>query len=131
MRGRLAFMADKPRLTPGPNHPITVTPSGDHIVVTAGGRVVADTRASLTLQEANYPPVPYIPLSDVDTSLLTRTDTTTWCPYKGEATYYAVTEGRDAVWEYQDPSEAVAAVRGHVAFYPDRVDSIAVTPATS
>lgn len=126
-------MADKPVLQPGPDHPITVTPTASRVVVTVAGKVIADTRNALTLQEASYPAVQYVPLTDVDESVLSRTATETYCPYKGEATYYSVTvDGEtavDAVWEYQDPYPSVAGIKGHVAFYPDRVDAIDVEAA--
>lgn len=124
-------MADKPVLQPGPDHPITITPHPAHIVVKLGGKVVADTRSALKLQEANYPWVPYIPLADVDTELLERTATATYCPYKGDAGYYSITvDGKtsvDAIWEYTSPYPSVAEIKDHVAFYPDRVDSIEIT----
>ncbi|MBM2615921.1 DUF427 domain-containing protein [Actinoplanes sp. LDG1-06] len=124
-------MSDRPVLEPGPDHPITITPSEAHIVVKAGGKVVADTRNALSLQEANYPAVPYIPLTDVDQSLLERTETTTYCPYKGDASYYSIPSGGDkavdAIWVYENPRPAVAEIKDHVAFYPNRVDSIEVT----
>ncbi|MEV6347337.1 DUF427 domain-containing protein [Actinoplanes sp. NPDC051851] len=119
-------MTDRPRKYPGPDHPITVTPTGRRVVVTAGGKVVADTRAALSLQESTYPVAQYVPLTDVDQSLLERSSTTTYCPFKGEATYYSLPGAADAIWEYQDPYDAVAAIKGHVAFYPDRVDGITV-----
>jgi uncharacterized protein (DUF427 family) len=113
---------------PGPDHPITIAPTAKRVVVTVGGRVVADTRAALTLQEASYPPVQYVPRADVDMTLLERTDHATYCPYKGDCAYYSVPAGGErtvnAVWTYERPYDAVAAIRDHVAFYPDRVDSI-------
>jgi uncharacterized protein (DUF427 family) len=113
---------------PGPDHPITITPDARRVVVTVGGRVVADSRAALTLQEAAYPPVLYLPRADVDMAQLERTAHATYCPYKGDCAYYSVPGGGeravDAVWTYEQPYDAVAAIRGHVAFYPDRVDSI-------
>jgi uncharacterized protein (DUF427 family) len=121
-------MADKPVLQPGPNHPITITSNHNRVVVTVAGKVVADTRNALTLQEASYPPVQYVPLSDVDATALERTNTESYCPYKGDASYYSVKVGDDsavdAVWEYRQPYAPVAEIKGHVAFYPDRVDSI-------
>lgn len=121
-------MADKPVLEPGPDHPITITPNHNRVLVTVAGKVVADTRNALTLQEATYPPVQYVPLSDVDESVLERTSTESYCPYKGDASYYSIPLGGDkavdAVWEYQNPRPAVAAIKDHVAFYPDRVDGI-------
>jgi uncharacterized protein (DUF427 family) len=113
---------------PGPDHPITITANPRRVVVTVGGRVVADSRAALTLQEAAYPPVQYVPREDVDMTLLERTAHATYCPYKGDCAYYSIPAGGEravnAVWTYEQPYDAVAAIRGHVAFYPDRVDSI-------
>jgi uncharacterized protein (DUF427 family) len=123
-------MADRPVLEPGPDHPITITPNHNRVVVTVAGKVIAETRNALTLQESTYPPVQYIPLTDVDQSALERTPTQSYCPYKGDASYYSIQvdddKAVDAVWEYQDPRPAVAQIKGHVAFYPDRVESIDV-----
>ena len=121
-------MNTKPVKIPGPDHPIAITATPKRVVVTVGGRVVADTRAALTLQEASYPAVQYVPRVDVDMSLLERTAHATYCPYKGDCAYYSVPSGGEralnAVWTYEQPYDAVAAIRDHVAFYPDRVDSI-------
>jgi uncharacterized protein (DUF427 family) len=121
----------KPVLQPGPDHPITVQPATSRVVVTVDGKTVADTRSALTLREADYPPMYYLPLSDVDTSLLEHTDHSTYCPYKGEAGYYSIPSagerGVNAVWVYEAPYAAVAEIKDHVAFYPDRVSSIEVT----
>jgi uncharacterized protein (DUF427 family) len=115
-------------LEPGPDHPITVEPTKARVVVKAGGRVVADSRKALTLQEASYPAVQYIPREDVDFSLLERTDHETYCPYKGESSYYSLNagdvQGENAVWTYEKPYDAVAPIKDHVAFYPNVVDSI-------
>src|ERR1700749_4825579 len=114
--------------TPGPDHPITIEPNPERVVVKVAGRVVADTRAALTLREANYGPVHYIPTKDVDFSLLERTAHATYCPYKGDCSYYSIPIGGErsvnAVWTYERPYEPVVAIKGHLAFYPDRVDSI-------
>jgi uncharacterized protein (DUF427 family) len=122
-------MTEKRVLQPGPDHPITVTPNPDRIVVKIAGKVVADTTRALTLQEASYPAVQYIPRADVDMALLQRTDHASYCPYKGDASYFSIPAGGDrsvnAVWSYEHPYPAVAAIQAHVAFYPDRVDSIA------
>jgi uncharacterized protein (DUF427 family) len=110
---------------PGPDHPITIAPSNDHVVVRSGGTAIADSHSTLVLREADYPPVRYIPIADVDRSQLAPSDLTTYCPYKGEASYYSIApdaeRGTDAVWFYEDPRPAVAEIKGHVAFYPDRV----------
>jgi uncharacterized protein (DUF427 family) len=111
---------------PGPDHPITVEPSPDRVIVRAGGETLADSTATLVLQEADYPPVRYIPLDDIDQALLAPSDTSTYCPYKGDASYWSITResdrGEDAVWSYREPYAAVEAIRDHVAFYPDRVE---------
>lgn len=121
-------MSERPIKIPGPDHPITITPNPRRVVVTLGGRVVADSRAALTLREASYPPVQYIPRQDVDMALLQRTDHATYCPYKGEASYYSLPLGGErsvnAVWTYEAAYPSVAAIQDHVAFYPDRVDGI-------
>jgi uncharacterized protein (DUF427 family) len=115
---------------PGPDHPIDIAPTSSRVVVKVAGRVIADTRDALTLREAAYPPVQYIPRKDVDLSLLARTDHQSYCPYKGEASYYSVSvageRGVNAVWTYEAPYEAVAQIGEYLAFYPDRVDSIEV-----
>ncbi|WP_034293382.1 DUF427 domain-containing protein [Herbaspirillum sp. RV1423] len=115
---------------PGPDHPITVEPAAARVVVTLGGRTIADSRTALKLCEAAYPPVYYIPRADVDMSLLERTGHSTYCPYKGECAYYSIPAGGErsvnAVWSYEHPYPAVAAIEGHVAFYADRVDAIEV-----
>ncbi|WP_243043097.1 DUF427 domain-containing protein [Dyella sedimenti] len=121
-------MTDKVRRIPGPDHPITVTPSPLHIVVKVAGRTVADTRSSLELREASYPPVYYIPREDVDMALLVRSDHQTYCPYKGDCAYFSIPLGGErainAVWTYEHPYEAVAAIKEHLAFYGTRVDAI-------
>lgn len=123
-------MQDKPVRIPGPDHPITITPNPAHITVTVAGRVIADTRAALTLQEASYPPVQYIPREDVNMSQLARTDHATYCPYKGDCSYYSIPMGGahsvNAVWTYETPHDAVAPIKEYLAFYPDRVDAIDV-----
>ena len=117
---------------PGPDHPITITPTQRRVVVTVGGRVVADSRNALTLQEASYPAVQYVPLVDVDVSLLERTTHATYCPYKGDCSYYSIPAGGEravnAVWTYESPYDSVAEIKDHVAFYPDRIDAIERTP---
>jgi uncharacterized protein (DUF427 family) len=111
---------------PGPDHPITIEPSSDRVIVRAGGATIADSTATLVLREADYPPVRYIPFTDVDRAVLAPSDRSTYCPYKGGASYWSITtepdRGEDAVWFYDDPYAAVEAIRDHVAFYADRVE---------
>lgn len=118
-------MSDRPVLHPGPDHPITVEPNPNRVVVTSNGTTLADTSDALTLREASYPAVFYIPLADLDESLLERTDHVTYCPYKGEASYFSVPSlgapGENVIWQYQDPYAAVSEIKDRVAFYADRV----------
>lgn len=118
---------------PNIDHPISIEPASSHVVVSAGGRVIADSRNALLLKEASYPAVLYIPRADVDMSLLTSTDHSTYCPYKGDCSYYSIPAGgersKNAIWTYENPYDAVAEIKDHMAFYPDRVDSIEVAPA--
>ena len=113
---------------PGPDHPITIAPSGKRVRVTFAGRVIADTARALTLKEASYKPVLYIPRDDADMSVLTPTDHHTHCPYKGDASYFTIRgdgrSGENAVWSYERPFPAMAEIKDHLAFYPDRVDKI-------
>jgi uncharacterized protein (DUF427 family) len=115
------------------DHPITITPNPNRVRVRFAGRTVADTTHALSLQEASYPAVQYIPLADVDTSLLTRTEHKTHCPYKGDAAYYTIkADGRvaeNAIWTYEQPFAGVRQIAGYVAFYPNRVDTIEQLPA--
>jgi uncharacterized protein (DUF427 family) len=119
-------MTDRPVKIPGPNHPISIEPNPSRVVVKVGGKIIADTSASLTLREASYPPVQYIPRWDVDITALTRSENTSYCPYKGDASYYSIPAGgdrsRNAVWTYETPFEAMAQIKDYLAFYPDRVD---------
>ena len=126
-------MQTKTVRVPGPDHPITIEPNPARITVSIGGRVIADTREALTLREASYPAVQYIPRKDVDMSLLQRTDYTTYCPYKGDCAYYSIPLGGErsvyAIWTYEDAYPAVAEIKDHLAFYTDRVDKFDVQPA--
>jgi uncharacterized protein (DUF427 family) len=118
---------------PGKDHPIDIVATPNRVRVTFAGRVVADTTDALSLNEASYPTVHYLPRKDVDMALLKRTDRTSHCPYKGDAVYFSIeTDGQvaeNAVWSYEQPYPAMAPIAGRVAFYRSRVDSIDETPA--
>lgn len=113
---------------PGPDHPITVTPAGKRVRIIHRGVVVADTNRAHELKEAAYPPVYYVPRADAQMGLLKRTQHHTRCPYKGEASYFSIVtdvgSAENAVWTYEDPYPAVAGIKDHLAFYPNRVDRI-------
>jgi uncharacterized protein (DUF427 family) len=111
---------------PAKDHPIRIEPNPNRVVVRLGDKVVADTRRALTLLEASYPGVFYVPRQDADMSLMTRTTHKTHCPYKGDAAYYTVNAGErtaaNAVWTYEQPFPGVAEIAGYLAFYPNRVE---------
>jgi uncharacterized protein (DUF427 family) len=117
---------------PGPDHPITIAPTKGRVRVVLGGTIVAESTRALTLTEASYPPVQYVPREDAQMDLFVPSAHTTHCPYKGDAAYFSLTAGglakRDAVWSYEKPFPAVAQIAGHLAFYPDRVDAIEILP---
>jgi uncharacterized protein (DUF427 family) len=117
---------------PSPDHPITIARNANRVVVKVAGRIVADTRDALILREASYAPVQYIPRKDVDMTLLAQTDHTTYCPYKGDCAYFSIPLGggraTNAAWSYEAPYAAVAVIKDHLAFYPDRVDAIKEGP---
>jgi uncharacterized protein (DUF427 family) len=117
---------------PNTEHPITIEPSASRVRVIVGGKTVADTRAALTLRESDHPAVQYVPREDVDMLLLERTDHESYCPYKGEASYFSIPSGGErsanAVWTYEKPYDAVAPIKEYLAFYPDRVDAIEELP---
>ena len=121
-------MTDRPVKIPGPKHPISIEPNPSRVVVKVGGKIIADTSSALTLREASYPPAQYIPRRDVNMTALMRTEHTSYCPYKGDASYYSIPAGGDrssnAVWTYETPFEAMARIKDYLAFYPDRVDEI-------
>ncbi len=117
---------------PGPDHPITISPAEGSVRVTVAGRMVAESTRALRLEEEGHPPVYYLPRSDADMSLLVRTTHYTYCPYKGDCTYYSIPVGgaksENAVWTYEKPYETVASIKEHLAFYPSRVDAIELIP---
>ena len=124
------FSKGKEIKIPGPDHPITISPVEGKVRVTDTGRIVAESTRTLRLEEKGYPPVYYLPRSDADMSLLVRTTHYTYCPYKGDCTYYSIpiggTKSEYAVWTYERPYEAVASIREYLAFDPSRVDAIEV-----
>jgi uncharacterized protein (DUF427 family) len=127
----LIEMSSKPIKIPGPDHPINITPTRGRVTIVVSGKRIADTREALTLREAAYPAVQYIPRKDVDETQLQRTSHHTYCPYKGECAYYSIPSGGErsvnAVWTYEAPYASVSTIQGYLAFYPDRVDAIEVS----
>src|SRR5262245_37255341 len=109
-----------------PEHTITTRPAGAHVRVTFRGEVIADSSEAIRLEEGRYPAVFYIPRKDVNMSRLARTQHSTHCPFKGDASYYSIVGGpTNAVWSYEKPYDEMAAIKDLLAFYPDKVDSIA------
>lgn len=116
---------NRPVKIPGPDHPITVTSTPKRVRVSVNGEVIAETNKALTLKEASYPAVQYIPREDADSAKLKRTSHASYCPYKGDAHYFSiVANGRtleNAIWTYEAPYDSVKEIVGHLAFYPDKV----------
>jgi uncharacterized protein (DUF427 family) len=113
---------------PGPEHPITIEPNPKRVRVIFNGRVVAETSRALTLRETTLRPVHYIPRADAALDFFVRSAHVTHCPYKGDAAYHSLAVADrvsdNAVWTYEAPYPAVAAIKDHLAFYPHRVDRI-------
>jgi uncharacterized protein (DUF427 family) len=110
------------------DHPIRIAPFAGRVTVRSGGRIIADTVAALSLHEADYPPVFYVPRADAHMERLTRTTHTTYCPYKGHAAYFSLENGENAVWTYEEPKPEVHEIKDYLAFYPDLVE-IETAPA--
>ncbi len=124
-------MGKSPGFAKKPDYKLSVEAAGKRVRVTSGGETIADSTNANAMFEGDHPPVYYVPRDDARMDLLQPTDTSTHCPFKGDASYYsAVTssgEAVDAIWSYEDPFEEMAEIAGHLAFYPDRVDAIEVT----
>ena len=118
-------------LEPGPDHPITIETKNTPVSVKLAGDIVLAAATHLELREAAYPAVAYIPRVGLDLSHLVRSEHTTWCPYKGEAAYFHLrtVSGEiieNAVWTYETPFPAVAAIKDALAVYPNKVDAIEI-----
>ena len=118
----------RPIKQPGLDHPITIEPSAGRVRVEVGDALVADSMQALILREQGYEPVYYFPPEDVDLSMLDPTEHTTYCPYKGHASYYSIPAGGErsinAAWQYRDAFPSVGEISGYLAFYANRVDNI-------
>jgi uncharacterized protein (DUF427 family) len=113
-----------------PKHRVETKPAGVRVQVTLDGEVIADTRDAIRLEEADYPAVYYVPRKDVKMERLSSTSHQTYCPFKGNASYYSFVNGpENAVWTYEKPYDEVLVIKEHLAFYPDKVDSITARSA--
>ena len=113
-----------PGYAKNPEHRVTVAPFEGRIVVEAQGQILVDTRRALVLREASYPPVYYVPRAEANMDRLEKTAHHTYCPYKGEASYFRIAglpNGDNAVWTYETPYDEVVSIKDALAFYPDRV----------
>jgi uncharacterized protein (DUF427 family) len=124
-------MTHVPAVNPG----ITIEPNPNRVIVRLGGAIIADSTRALVMRAPGTADVQYIPLEDVDMSRLVRTAHTTYCQYKGHASYWSVESGprrsENAVWSYETPYEEMAPIKGHLAFYADRVDAIEELPRSA
>jgi len=116
-----------------PDHRIVTQPASLRVRVTFKGEVIADTREAVQMEEAMAgstvtPVVYYIPRKDVRMNRLKRTTHTTYCPFKGHASYFSLIDGpENAVWSYEQPYDEMMVIKDRLAFYPDKVESIATT----
>ena len=112
-----------------PEHRIGTKRAGVRVQVTFNGEIIADSEDAVTLQETGYDAVYYLPRKDVKMERLSRTTHRTHCPFKGEASYFTLSNGRtaeNAVWSYEQPYDEVSVIKDRLAFYPNRVDSIRI-----
>ena len=107
----------------GPAHLLYFEPYERRMRAVLGGETVIDTTGGMLLYESNIGPVLYVPQEDVRADLLTRTDHTTHCPFKGDATYWSVGDAENVLWGYEQPIESAAFLLGYVAPYWDRFDA--------
>ncbi len=114
-------------LDDAPKHRILFEPYPRRLRAVVGDRVVLDTTRAKLLHETGMLAVPYVPLEDVDPDVLVRTDRSSHCPFKGDASYWSIRVGEreleSVVWGYEDPMEGAGWLRGHVALYWDRIDA--------
>jgi uncharacterized protein (DUF427 family) len=119
-----------PGWTSKPQHRVDLHPDGHHVKVTFGGKVIADSTAALRVEETGHGPVYYIPAKDMRLDLMKKTAHTSYCPFKGTASYWTIDAGgkvsENAIWGYETPYDETAKLAGHYAFYGSRVDSIEI-----
>ena len=113
-----------PGFTRAPDYSITIKPAGQRSVVRHQGATLADTTDALVLNEADYAPVLYVPARDIRMDLMSATEHTTYCPFKGHATYWSLGDLENIAWSYEDPYDEVMEIKGHIAFYTDKIDPI-------
>lgn len=110
---------------PGPDHPIAIEPNTRHVSVRFHGKKIAETDRAMTLREADYPRVEYVPREDANMQFFEKTTHSTHCPYKGDASYFTLhadgERSENAVWSYERPYPPAAAIESFLAFYPDQV----------
>jgi uncharacterized protein (DUF427 family) len=110
--------------------PPSIEASDEHLVVDFGGRTVADTTASYRICETSHPPTYYLPMDSFAAGVLRPIDGTTFCEWKGAASYFDVVVGDRAIpagaWTYERPNARYADLLGHVALYPGKVDACSV-----
>jgi uncharacterized protein (DUF427 family) len=113
-----------------PDHRVDLHPDKSHVRVTFGGKVIADSTNALRVEETGHGPVYYIPAKDMALPLMKKTEHTTYCPFKGTASYWTIDTGdkssENAIWGYEAPYDETTALAGYYAFYDTRVDSIEI-----
>lgn len=109
-----------------PQYSVDIEAKDVRLRVLAGATVIADTTRAVAVTETKHQPVWYLPLADVDASIITATETSTFCPFKGHASYWTIATADgdldDAMWSYREPFDECLPLTDYVAFYTDRVD---------
>ena len=109
-----------------PDYRIDIEPTGKSVRIEIDGQVIVDSNNALLMLEQNHQPVYYFPHSDVDMTRFQRTDYSTHCPFKEDASYWTLTVAErvleNVMWSYETPCDEVAEVKEYVSFYRDRMD---------
>ena len=118
-----------------PDYRVDLEPAEKCVTVRLDGVLVAKSTRALVVRETKHDPVIYFPREDVRADLLERTNHETFCPFKGQASYWTLRVGEhveeNAVWSYEDPFDEVAALKNYVSFYADRVEWESESPLGS
>jgi uncharacterized protein (DUF427 family) len=113
-----------------PEHRVDLLPEARRVRVMFAGTVIADSSAAIRVEETGHGPVHYLPANDVRLDLLQPTEHHTYCPFKGDCSYWTIDAGGkradNAVWAYRTPYDEAQGLAGHYAFYKSRVDTIDV-----
>ena len=125
-------MASSPEYAKYPNHKVELEPKPERVRAMFGGEAIADSERCRLVLESRHDAVVYFPREDVRMDALEKLTDTTFCPFKGTASYFTVRVGEreaaNAVWSYEDPFDEVRDLKDYMAFYVDRIDELTEAP---